>query len=108
MTIDRTEIQGRQRLPFDREAWLSGDPKRQADAMEQMVRALDDFRELIAIYFNHLMDLDDVDVRYFCAQDANGNYPLNGLRLKMTDDGLEVQEQTPIGTWNTRATLYVY
>lgn len=94
--LDRLDIDVR--LPFDREAFLSKDPIRLADAQYELINTLQDLLDKITIAMNHTIDLLDGEAVYYALKGSAGEYPDGTWRRIQVGDNLEEQVKID-GTW---------
>ena len=86
------------KVPFDREALLSGDPKQLTDYMRKLVKVLQELLEKVITAANFGIDLNDGEALYIGTKNEDGDYPNGTWRLIKSGDNLQRQCKIS-GTW---------
>lgn len=88
-------------LPFDIEAFKSGDPDRIAEAYLELAETLQQLIRDLSGVANEALALTVTNEVYYALPDQNGDFPIGTWRTKQVGNNLEDQVQLSLGTWTT-------
>ncbi len=87
------------RLPLDTEALNSGNPKKMAEYIVELVKVLQILLENITVVANLAIDQADGEAIYSKLKLADGTYPIGAWRLIQVENNWQRQVQLTLGTW---------
>ena len=87
------------RIPFDRDAIISGDPVKLTEYLLELAEFLQMLLQSITDAANLTVDLMDGDAIYSKAKLTDGSYPIGTWRLKQVGNNWQRQVQLTLGTW---------
>lgn len=87
------------KIPFDREAIISGDPAKLTLYLLELADFLQLLLQDITNAANLTVDLIDGEAIYSKSKLADGTYPLGTWRLKQVGDNWERQVQKTLNEW---------
>lgn len=93
MTATIEKLDEEVRIPYDKEALLSKDPKRIAEYMLELVKTLQERIEDLTTVANYGVDLNDGEALYLGLKSADGTYPIGTWRLIVVSNSLQMQEK---------------
>ena len=99
MTSKLERLDTEVRLPYDKEALLSGDKNQIADEWLELIKTLQDLLEKIMVVANYSVDLYDGEAIYSKLKLADGTYPIGTWRFIQVGDNWERQVQLVLGEW---------